>query len=340
MEQTTTSWSEMTNNFVQAWTETGTQAWKNWFDLMGVTPTAEAVSDTQPAFKYVAQRFADNQELFGRFVKLYFKAWTDIFPKVEAGEDWQQVFSNYTAQIRKQFDDFFGGTLKISEDTTQLWQIYLKETMKLNQLWTTALTSSLDPWSKTATGTIQPWIEVNNLYWDLLYEESFGSLMQSPVLGPTREFNSKLVRAFDAWTKLYQASANYQIVLANIQVLSFEELIEKLVSMAERGETVKDWRQFQDIWSQVADDVFAEAFSSDDNLQVRGNFLNALNTYRLYQQELTELWMRTLNMPVRSEVDEMHKNIYELRKEVKTLKKAMAKYEAFFDQQMRSPIQE
>ena len=40
------------------------------------------------------------------------------------------------------------------------------------------------------------------------------------------------------------------------------------------------------------------------------------------------MWMKMMNMPLRSEVDEVHKNIYELRKEVKALKKALAKYEA------------
>jgi polyhydroxyalkanoate synthase subunit PhaE len=43
-------------------------------------------------------------------------------------------------------------------------------------------------------------------------------------------------------------------------------------------------------------------------------------------------------MPVRSEVDEMHKNIYELRKEVKTLKKSLAKYEALFEKLNQPPV--
>ncbi|AFY79159.1 poly(R)-hydroxyalkanoic acid synthase, class III, PhaE subunit [Pleurocapsa sp. PCC 7327] len=328
MVETTNHWSEMTNDLVRAWADTGTQMWKSWFNLMGLAPTAETVADAKPAFKYVAQRFVDNQDLFVRFLRLSYKAWTDIFPKVESGEDWQQTLSKYTEQIRQQFDQFFTGTLRVSQDTAQLWQLYLKETQKFNQLWASALLSSSGLISKTVTGTSTPWIELNNLYWNLLYEETFGSLMQSPILGPTREFNGKLVRAFDAWTDLYQATINYQIVLANVQIRSFEQLMRELVSLAEKGKTVKNWREFQDIWSQVADDVFAQAFCDEENLKIRGKFLNSLNTYRLQQQELLELWMKLAGMPVRSEVDEMHKNIYELRKEVKNLKKTLARYEA------------
>lgn len=329
MEKTTAPWNDMTNNLFNTWTETGTQIWKNWFDLMGVAaPTAEPIVDSQPAFKYFAERLAENQELFGRYLQLYFNAWMDIVPKFEAGENWQQVASKYTEQMRQQFDEFFSGTVKVSQDASQLWQLYLKETQKFNQLWASALTSSIQPLGQTVTGTTQPWIELNNLYWNLLYEESFGSMMQSPILGPTRELNSKLLKAFDAWTTLYRSSIDYQIVLSNVQIRSFEELMIELITLAEKGEKVRDWRQFQDIWSRVADDVFEKEFCEENNLKIRGNFLNALNTYRLYQQELTELWLKMMNMPARSEIDEMHKSIYELRKEVKALKKALAKYES------------
>ncbi|MGK7873498.1 MAG: class III poly(R)-hydroxyalkanoic acid synthase subunit PhaE [Xenococcaceae cyanobacterium] len=321
MEKETTHWSEMANNLVNTWAETGNQMWKSWFDLMGSVPTPELVDDTKPAFKYVAQRFVDNQELLVRFLQLSFNAWKEIFPKVESGEDWQQVLSKYTEQMHEQFRDFSMGTLKASQDAGQLWQLYIKEMQKFNHLWAAALGSSLGPMSKAVTGTSEPWIELNNLYWNLLYEETFGSLMQSPILGPTRELTGKLLRGFDAWTNLYRASIDYQVVLADVQVRSFEELMRKLVSLAEKGEKVEDWRQFQQIWSNVADGVFEEEFCSEDNLKIRGKFLNALNTYRIHQQELMEMWMKMMNMPRRSEMDEVHKSIYELRKEVKTLKK-------------------
>ena len=359
MEKETTGWSDIADSLVNTWSETGTQIWKSWYTLMGAVPTREAVADTKPEAKYVAQRFVDNQELLTRLLQLSFNAWQEIWPKVEAGEDWQQVLSKYSSQMRQQIEDFSVGTLKASQDVAQLWQLYIKEMQKFNQLWATSLETSWEPISKTVTGTPQPWLELNNLYWNLLYEETFGSLMRSPILGPSREFNNKLLRTFDTWNNLYQASINYQVVLADVQLRSFEQLMWELISLAEKDEKVEDWRQFQQLWSRVADEVFEQEFCSEDNLKIRGKFLNALNTYKLQQQELMELWLKTMNLPVRSEVDEVHKNIYELRKEVKilkkrsevdevnqsidklrqeveTLKKALAKYEATDSETLRS----
>jgi len=47
-------------------------------------------------------------------------------------------------------------------------------------------------------------------------------------------------------------------------------------------------------------------------------------TYRLQQQQLVEVFLKMNDLPVRSEVDEVHRSIYELRKEIKSLKKALA----------------
>ncbi|PSO71573.1 MAG: class III poly(R)-hydroxyalkanoic acid synthase subunit PhaE [Cyanobacteria bacterium SW_5_48_44] len=324
MAKETNGWSEIAN----AWAETGTQMWKSWFNLMGSVPKSNPVADAQPEGEDVAQQFADNQELLGRFLTLSFNAWKDISPKVEAGEDWQQLLSKYTEQIRKQVGTF-------TQNTTELWQLYIQHMQKFSQLWASSMWASVAPMSKTATGTSEPWIELNNIYWNLLYEESFGSLMGSPFLGPTREFNRKLMGAFDAWTNLYRASVDYQAVLAEIQVRSFKKLMQELVSLAEQGEKVENWKQFQQLGSRIADGVFQEALSYERNLKIRGKYLNALNTYQLHQQEVMELWMKKMNMPLRSEVDEVHQSIYELRKEVKALKKALAKDKA--SQQQTQP---
>ena len=326
MEKTPNSWDNMTNNLLQTWTETGAKVWQNWFEMMSLAPN-NIPGNTKTEYQDFVQQFTENQELFVRLLKLSFNAWTEIFPKVESGGDWQQVVNNYTEQMRQQFEQFSTGTQKVTQDNNQLWQIYITQTQKFNQLWLNTLTASISPLSQTATGNSEPWIELNNLYWKLLYEENFGSLVQSPLLGPTRELNGQILKGFDAWVNLYRATIDYQIVLSNVQIRSFEALMKELVSKAEKGEKIDNWQQLQMLWSTVADDVFAKEFCDEKNLKIRGKFLNALNTYRVHQQDLMELGMKMMNIPSRLEVDEMHKSIYELRKEVKSLKKALAKYE-------------
>lgn len=322
MDKDTAQWTDMASTMVSTWTEMGTQMWKSWFDLMAAVPTTEQMAAAKPEVKGAAERFLSNRDLFVRFLELSASAWKDMLPKVESGGDWQSILNSYNEQLRKQFGNFPMSAVSISQDSSQLWQLYMKEMQQFSQIWATPMGLSLEPLSKVSLGDTSGLLELNNLYWDL-YQRSLGNFVQAPSLGQNREINAKLMSGFDAWTKLYKATSDYQVVIADVQIRSFDALMKKLVELAEKGQKVENWRDFQRIWSQVADDVFAEAFQVEKNLKLQGEFVNAMNAYRVYQQELMELYMKMLNAPIRSEVDEIHKNIYDLRKEVKELKKKL-----------------
>lgn len=321
MDKPTQAWSEMAADYVNLWTETGAKMWSSWFDMMGAIPTP--MGNIKPELQEATQRYFDNRDLLIKFLKLSMEAWESIFPKMQTGEDWQTILDNYTQQMRGQLNSFTTTTSQSSQDVSQLWTIYLQQLQSLNHLWFDPFVLSNDTITKAWLGNTSSLIELNNIYWQKFYDETFGQWLQMPLLGLPREFNRKLLDSFETWRILYQASINYQIVLADIQVKSFEALTKKLVFLAEKGQPVKDWREFQDVWSVVADDIFEKAFCQPENLKVRGKFINSLNDYRLKQQDLMEIYLRSMNLPTRSEVDEIHRTIYELRKEVKSLKKAL-----------------
>ena len=337
MQQDTNPWTEMANPFGKLWLETGTQMWKNWFDLMGKPNIPNPIEQGQPAFQHFSQQILTNQALYARLLETSFNTWQELFPKIEAGQNWQPLLGQYLAQVQQQLQQSAIASGKVTQDVSELWQMYLKEVQKFNQLWLDSVTASLQPLSQTTMGGNKPWLELNNLYWNLLYEETFGSLMQSPLLGPTREINGKLLKTFDVWTELYRASVDYQIVLADVQYRSLEALMQELVTLHGQDKKITDWREFQQISSVIADRIFEETFRQDDNLRIRGNFINKLNSYRLQQQILMEEWMKLMNLPTRSEIDEVHQNIYSLRKEVKQLKKQLAQIESVESQISADP---
>jgi class III poly(R)-hydroxyalkanoic acid synthase PhaE subunit len=190
------------------------------------------------------------------------------------------------------------------------------------ELWAEPLRLSLEIASRVVVSYASAVSEVTNLYWDI-YEKTFGSVLQSPSLGYAREFNNKLLKSFDAWINFSKASVDYQLMLLDVWLKASEELMRELASSEEKGETVQDWQQFLQVWSSVFDRVFAQTFRSENALEVQGNFLNSAVTYRLYQQQLMEVFLKMYDLPTRSEVDEIYRSIYELRKEIKSLKKSI-----------------
>lgn len=214
-------------------------------------------------------------------------------------------------------------TVNASQNQAELWEIYVKGLQKLAQLWAESLQQSRESGSGVVDGYAGALIELNNLYWNI-YEKTFGSVVQSPNLGYAREFNNKLLKGFDAWINFSKASLDYQIVLLDVWLKASEELMRELASTDEKGEMVQNWQQLLQVWSSVFDRVFAQTFRSEDAVEVQGNFLNSALTYRLYQQQLIEVFLKMYGLPTRSEVDEIHRSIYELRKQIKSLKKASA----------------
>ena len=97
-----------------------------------------------------------------------------------------------------------------------------------------------------------------------------------------------------------------------------------MADRAEQGEMIGSVRDLLLLWGQVADRVFIDTFRTDEFIQIQGQFLQAAMTYRIQQREIAEASLSLYDLPTRSEVDEAHRNIYELRKEVKALKKALA----------------
>ncbi|MBW4605738.1 MAG: hypothetical protein KME22_00580 [Hassallia sp. WJT32-NPBG1] len=132
--------------------------------------------------------------------------------------------------------------------------------------------------------------------------------------------SNKLLQSFDAWINIYVASFDYQLVLLDVSARAFQEAILELQSCG----TVENWQQFLQVWSRIFDRIFAETFRSEHVLQIQGKLLNASMKLSLDQQQLIEMFLKMNNLPTRTEVDEIHRSIYELKKEVKSLKKALA----------------
>ncbi|PIG92203.1 hypothetical protein CSQ79_16330 [Gloeocapsopsis sp. IPPAS B-1203] len=199
---------------------------------------------------------------------------------------------------------------QIESNYAQLWQT----TKEFNQLWIDLLALVIN---NSKFGDRSLLLELNDLYWDI-YEKTFSQWLQSPSLGITREFNHKLFQGIDTWLNFCKASFDYQIVITDVWVKTFAE-----IQQLDFNKQDPNWRKLLQVWSHSFDRIFAQTFRSEEALQIQGNFLNTAMKYRFYQQQLIELFLKMYDLPVKSEIDELYRSIYELRKEVKSLKKAL-----------------
>lgn len=327
-------WYTQTQSIMEKWAETQQQVVGGWMQLIHTTSSTAMdtwremaqqgvrmwTADSDPTIQQVADKMFTGQAAMMRFIELTMKTWQSLVPSLEGQADWQSALTQQMEKIRDELLHVADDNMAALKNVNQWWQTYVEQWQSLGTPWLQAFQQNLPQMGRFDSTSL---VEMTNLYWDA-YQETFGKLLQAPGLGYTREMDEKLRRGFAAWLDVQQANYEYQIVLAETWIKAFEQLMVELIDHAEKGETVQSIRELLERWSTTADRVFKDAFVSEAYIHAQGKLVNTTMLYRSRQREVSEITLKALDLPTRSEIDETHRRIYELRKEVKALKKELA----------------
>jgi len=120
------------------------------------------------------------------------------------------------------------------------------------------------------------------------------------------------------------AAMEYQGVVGELWEQAFKQFQEDLISLAEKNEKIESLRDFVLLWTRGAEKVFTDGFQTERYVLAQGQMLNSAMAYRVHEREIIEVFLNLYDLPTRTELDETHRRLYELRKEVKALKKTIA----------------
>jgi len=144
-----------------------------------------------------------------------------------------------------------------------------------------------------------------------------------PGFDHSRELNHQLWQGVEAWLHLQQTGFDYQLMILEVWLKTVEEFLQVLPASLKEAALqpeMPSWQKVVPIWSQLFDHTFAETFRSAPALQVRSRYLTASALFKEHQQRIIDVFLKGNDLPTRSELDEIHRSIYELRKEIKSLK--------------------
>jgi hypothetical protein len=75
------------------------------------------------------------------------------------------------------------------------------------------------------------------------------------------------------------------------------------------------------LWTETANRQLVETQRSDDFLQTQTAMIRASTELRLAQQELTEHFGKQYGFPTRTELDDVHRTVTELRRELRAIRR-------------------
>lgn len=335
-------WYEQTQSMMQTWAQAQQQMMQNWLQ-MGTT--AQATPETNhmmdmwgdmvkqsmqfwtqnadPTVRDVSEQMFNSQKAMMRLLEMSAQVWQNMMPVIEDGDDWNTALSAQLEKVRDMLLQNTSDVVGAGANLTQLWQTYLEQWQGFAAPWMRSAMQSMPNMGAAMAGDSNALTQMTTLYWDA-FQDTFGQMLQAPGIGYTREFDEKMRQSFAAWLDYQEASYEYQVMLADAWVKAFEELMRDMIDMAQQGQEMEGLRAFLNKWSATADGIFLEIFRSDAYVEVQSRLVNALMEYRIRQRAVTEKILELNDLPTRTEIDEAHRRIYELRKELKALKRQVA----------------
>lgn len=80
-----------------------------------------------------------------------------------------------------------------------------------------------------------------------------------------------------------------------------------------------------DTWIKTANEELLDTQSSDGFMTAQRSLIRAINGLKQRQAKMAEAWSNTYQMPTRSEIDDLTKTVTELKREMRNLKRSLAK---------------
>jgi polyhydroxyalkanoate synthase subunit PhaE len=151
------------------------------------------------------------------------------------------------------------------------------------------------------------------------YEKDFRELLNMPQM--TRLTQAGVNRAMDKFGQFQAAMAEFIYLLFLPLKKSLRDMREVLEQGAQPPEDFKDYYRR---WLRVLEGHYMTLFKSPECTRTMSHTLNALEDFNQAKEEIVSAALAALPIPTHREMAELYREIYLLKKQVKSLSKKMA----------------
>ncbi|MBF0517482.1 MAG: hypothetical protein HQK97_10280, partial [Nitrospirae bacterium] len=155
------------------------------------------------------------------------------------------------------------------------------------------------------------------------FEKTFGKVFKSPQVGKDREKMELLLRTLNLYSVYIAKNAEFQHKIYIAGEKASKKVVEAIANKIKAGEEIKSYNDFYKMWTDINEAEYFDLFNTEEFSTVQGGLLESALEFRKYFHKLMELHLSDLPIPVRSEIDDMYKTLYELKKKVRVLEKKL-----------------
>jgi class III poly(R)-hydroxyalkanoic acid synthase PhaE subunit len=185
----------------------------------------------------------------------------------------------------------------------------------LGRKWLDAGQSYLQGWAQFVSGTT-PSPEAA-----AAGDELFRAWQAVPPLGLAREHTDGWREVVAAQAECKRLESELRAVLTRVQSDALALLERRVSELREAGKSLDSYREIYDLWVECGEKVYAEVAHSEPYCKLQAEMGNATMRLRTRLQAVIESGLRQLDLPTRSELNTVHRQVRELRERVAELEK-------------------
>jgi poly[(R)-3-hydroxyalkanoate] polymerase subunit PhaE len=280
--------------FFADWIKTSMAFWES---MVSMWPTVNTASGVTPDLKrdVKSSRFQKSWES----TQKTWKTWSQVIREPETMEA------------------LFKGAGVLPEIFLKLAQTGLKSFVHLQQQW---LERAGKVQKSTKSYTFENIDEDGVKVWTQLYETELRKIFNIPQLGLTRFYQEKMIRSVDKFNMFQSNLTEFLRLLSLPMEKTFQIMQEKLTELADEGNLPEDSKAYYQMWIKILEGHYMTLFQSIEYTKILNKTLYSMSEFSEAKKELlqdTLLYM--LPVPTQKEMDELYKEIYLLKKRIKTL---------------------
>ncbi|TWI66964.1 class III poly(R)-hydroxyalkanoic acid synthase PhaE subunit [Desulfobotulus alkaliphilus] len=157
--------------------------------------------------------------------------------------------------------------------------------------------------------------------WQEIYEKEIRKIFHIPQVGLGREYQERMMTALDRFSLFHGNAIELLHFLYIPMEQSFLQLQKDIEKMVAEGRIPEDNEDYYKLWLQKLEAHYMELFRSQEYTTALGKTLSAMGEFKSARDAIIEDSLQSVPVPTRSEMDELYKEIYALKRRIRDLEK-------------------
>ncbi len=296
--------------------------WKNYANLIpGMNNYWDSFAKMMPNPEKFAEMAPFKVPGFEAYTKV-FDMWKSFGDPSAMVDDFQKKFNDVTGEIIKSLfpenvQPFMAKPMDFMNMMVEYYKQFVAPWMEIDS----------DIMNRLAQGDADAYVDFFKDYM-AKYEENVEKYFSVLGMGLNREANADYMKAMNQWNKAMISMGELLAVITKTGNESFNQIAEKVQADLAEGKSITTFRDFYTVWYSVTEAAYEKLLATDEFAKVFDDFSDRYAQYMIAQNKVYERMLAFLPIPTNTDMKSLYKTVYDLRKDVRDLKKGLAAVEA------------